>query len=113
MSFESKKDDQKQSVDAERLARRDFLAGLGKWSAVVIGAVGGALIGGSRNADAYASRWVNRRVGGGAWANRAYRPGGAWANRGIAGNTWANRRVGGGAWANRYGGGGAWANRRW
>lgn len=102
MSSEIKKAGQKEQVEADRLARRDFLAGLGKWSAVVIGAVGGAIVGASRNADSRASAWVNRRVGGGAWANRA-----------VGGGAWANRRVGGGAWANRAVGGGAWANRGW
>ena len=105
MNKEPKKEQEsRQPADPARLGRRDFFAGLGKWSKVVIAAaVGGALVGGSRKADA--GRWLNRRLGGGAWANR-----GGWVNRGGA---WINRRVGGGAWANRGIGGGTWANRRW
>ena len=99
MNPESKQEHRKKkSADKERLGRRDFFAGLGKGSKVVIAAaIGGAVIGGSRKADA--GRWVNRRVGGGAWANRRV-GGGAWANR-AGGGGWVNRRVGGGAWVNR------------
>ena len=95
------KDRREETAEPERRSRRDFLAGLGKWSAAVIGGVvGGAAIGGSRRAAARVSRCVNRRVGGGAWANRAV-GGGAWANRRVGGGAWVNRRVGGGAWVNR------------
>ncbi len=82
----------------ERLSGREFFAGLGKWSLVVIGAAlgGSALLTPERDAN------------GAAWANRG--GGGAWANRGGGGGGWANRAGGGGAWANR-GGGGGWVNR--
>lgn len=86
--------------DEQRLvSRRDFLAGLRKWSATVIGvAVGGAaLLSGNE-----AAGWVNRR---GSWVNGA--GGGGWINRST---TWVNGG-GGGAWVNRAGGG-AWVNRR-
>ena len=80
--------------DEQRLvSRRDFLAGLRKWSAAAIGvAVGGSVFLRSENAAA----WVNRR---GSWING---PGaGGWVNRNT---TWANRAVGGGsAWVNRRG----------
>lgn len=96
------------------LSRRDFLAGLRKWSAAVIGvAVAGAvLLPGETTSGWLNSRgsWVNAH-GGGGWVNRGGSwingGGGGWANRGTA---WANR---GSAWANRAGaGGGAWVNRR-
>ena len=89
------------------LSRRDFLAGLRKWSGAVIGiaVAGSVLLPGET-----VSGWVNGRGGawvngGGAWVNRAV-GGSAWANRGAA---WANR---GASWANRAGGGGSWVNRR-
>lgn len=96
------------------LSRRDFLAGLRKWSAAVIGvAVAGPVL---LPGEADASGWVNNRGSwvnghGGGWVNRGGSwvnggGGGAWYNRGIA---WANR---GGSWANRAGGGGSWVNRR-
>jgi len=77
------------------VSRRDFLAGLRKWSVAAIGAaVGGAVLLRSENA----AGWVNRR---GSWING---PGaGGWVNRRT---TWVN---GGGAWVNR---GGSWINRR-
>lgn len=87
-----------ESKDEKRLvSRRDFLAGLRKWSVAAIGAaVGGSVL--LRSEDAAA--WVNRR---GSWING---PGaGGWVNRRT---TWAN---GGSAWVNRAGGG-AWVNRR-
>jgi hypothetical protein len=99
------------SGQEERLSRREFFAGLGKWSLVVIGAAlgGSALLASEREASGAA--WANRGGGGGAWANRAG-GGGAWANHGGGGGAWANRAGGGGAWANRAGGGGgAWVNR--
>jgi len=97
------------TVEEQRLSRREFFAGLGKWSLVVIGAAlgAGSLLVSEQEAEAY----------GGAWANRGGGGGGAWANRGGGGGggaAWANRGGGGGgaAWANRAGGGGAaWANR--
>jgi hypothetical protein len=100
--------------DEQRLiSRRDFLAGLRKWSAAAIGvAVAGSVL----LPGEIASGWVNGRGGwinggGGGWVNRATTwvngGGGGWYNRGTA---WAN---GGGAWVNRAGGGGgAWVNRR-
>jgi hypothetical protein len=94
--------------DEQRLlSRRDFLAGLRKWSAAVIGvAVAGAVM---APGEANAAGWVNGRGGGwvnrgGSWVNGG--GGGSWYNRGVA---WANR---GGSWANRAGGGGSWVNRR-
>jgi hypothetical protein len=94
-------------VDLELQSRRDFLIGLKKWSAVVIGgAVLGALL--AQDEARAGGAWVNHRggYGGGAWANR----GGAWVN-GHAG--WVNSAiVGGGSWVNGSGGGGAWVNRR-
>jgi len=81
------------SGQEERLSRRQFFAGLGKWSLVVIGAAlgGTALLASEQEAEAYGA-WANRGGGGGAWANRAG-GGGAWANRGGGG---------GGAWVNRF-----------
>ncbi|MGB3648626.1 MAG: hypothetical protein WBD61_06195 [Desulfobulbales bacterium] len=77
------------------LSRREFLAGLKKWSKVVIASA----IGISVASKADAASWVNRYGGsGGSWVNRHY-GGGGWINGG------------GGSWANRYGGGG-WINRR-
>jgi hypothetical protein len=111
--------DHKQEKQAEEeeqwlLSRRDFLAGLRKWSAAVIGvAVAGSVL---LPGEAAASGWVNGRGswvngGGGGWVNRGGSwingPGaGGWYNRGVA---WANR---GASWANRAGGGGSWVNRR-
>src|SRR5690349_8189580 len=97
-----------QSEDAgaepELLSRREYLVGLKKWSAAVIGA---ALVGAIlAPEEARAGGWVNRRGygGGGAWANRS----GGWVN-GRAG--WVNAIGGGGsAWVN--GGGGGWINGR-
>jgi hypothetical protein len=97
------------------LSRRDFLAGLRKWSAAVIGvAVAGAVL----LPGETASGWVNGRGswvngGGGGWVNR----GGSWINGGGGGSAWANRGSAwanrGAAWANRAGGGGgSWVNRR-
>jgi hypothetical protein len=121
----SEKDKEKQAQQ-DFLARRDFLASLGKWSRIVAaGAVAGSLFGWGREAEARRGSWVNRRggggwanrTGGGAWSNRTggwYNRAGGWANRG--GGTWANRtggwaNRGGGGWVNRRGGGGSWANR--
>lgn len=88
------------------LSRRDFLAGLRKWSAAVIGVAvaGTVLLPGEEAAGWVNSRgsWVNGPAAGG-WVNRKT----TWVNGG--GGAWANR---GSAWANRAGGGGAWVNRR-
>jgi len=80
------------------LSRREFLAGLKKWSKVVIASA----IGISVASKADAGSWVNRYGGGGSWVNRG---GGGWYNRG---GSWLNGA--GGGWVNRYGGGG-WINR--
>ncbi|MFC1835556.1 hypothetical protein ACFL2Q_12595 [Thermodesulfobacteriota bacterium] len=107
--------DQDESMEQEehKETRRDFLAGLGKWSAVVIG---GALFGGSAAlpGDSEASSWRNNG-GGGRWRNRGHGRGwhnsgggGRWRNRG-GGGRWRNRG-GGGGWHNS-GGGGHWRNR--
>jgi hypothetical protein len=98
-------------TEQELSSRRDFLRKLGKWSAVLIGAVaGGNLLDVPESAA-----WVN---GGRAWVNaRGGYGGGSWVNRagGYGGGGWVNRAGGGGgaAWVNRAGGGGgAWVNRR-
>lgn len=103
--------------DEQRLlSRRDFLAGLRKWSAAVIGvAVAGSVL---LPGEVAASGWVNGRGswvnggGGGGWVNR----GGTWINGGGGGSAWANRGAAwanrGASWANRSGGGGSWVNRR-
>ena len=72
-------------LDEQRLlSRRDFLAGLRKWSAAVIGvAVAGAVL----LPGETASGWVNGRGswvngGGGGWVNR----GGSWINGGGGGS---------------------------
>ena len=78
--------------EQRRLSRRDFLAGLRKWSTAVVGiaAAGGVLFTGSAEAG-----WINRRGG---WINGG--GGGGWLNRG-------------GSWINGHGGGGgSWVNRR-
>jgi hypothetical protein len=83
------------------VTRRDFLAGLRKWSAAVIGvAVAGAVL----LPGETTSGWVNSRGG---WINGG---GGGWINRRT---TWVNGSGGGTGWVNRAGGGGtAWVNRR-
>ena len=79
-------------VDEEEqrlLSRRDFLAGLRKWSAAVIGvAVAGSVLLPGKVA---ASGWINRRGG---WINGAGGGGGGWVNRstGGGGGSWVNRR---------------------
>ena len=120
-----KKNELQQAPDAEvdnrendllLLSRRDFLAGLRKWSAAVIGvAVAGSVL---LPGEAAAQSWVNGRGGwvngaGGGWVNR----GGSWINGGGGGTAWANRGAAwanrGAAWANRSGGGGgSWVKRR-
>ena len=100
--MENDEEIQRREADVEErilITRRDFLSGLRKWSAAVIGValVGGVLLPGEANAG-----WVNGR---GSWVNGG--GGGiAWANRGVA---WTNR---GASWINRSGGGGSWVNRR-
>lgn len=88
---------QKPDEDAEArqlVSRRDFLAGLRKWSAAAIGiAVAGAVL----LPGETTSGWVNGR-------------GGSWVNGGGGGG-WVNRS--GGGWINGHGGGGgSWVNRR-
>lgn len=92
--FKSQQSDKSGTIEEKAMDRRAFLAGLGKWSTVIIGAAlfGGALL----ESNATGAAWANRGGGGGAWANRGGGGGGAWANRGAA---WANR---GGAWVNRF-----------
>jgi hypothetical protein len=79
--------------EPETLGRRDFLLGLKKWSAVVIGgAVQGAFL---AQDEAQAGAWVNGRGvygGGGAWVNGAGGGGGAWVNGRGGGGAWVNRR---------------------
>lgn len=80
--------------EKRQFGRRDFLSGLKKWSAVVIG---GAVLGHLAAPEARGG-WMNR--GGGGWIN----------GRGGGGGSWVNR--GGGGWINgRGGGGGSWVNR--
>ena len=90
------------------IGRRDFLKGLQKWSAIVIGAADLGSIAAPEAAAWVNGRgaWVNGHGGGGsaAWVNRS----GGWVN--AAG--WVNRSGGGSAaWVNRSGGGG-WVNTR-
>jgi hypothetical protein len=96
------------------IGQRQFLQGLGKWSAAAIVAVLGSNWLASPP-EAKAGGWINRRGGGGggAWVNRWGGGGGGWVNRyGGGGGGWVNRYGGGGgAWVNRYGGGGGWINR--
>src|SRR5947209_19831558 len=80
---------------AELKSRREFLNGLGRWSAIIIG---GAALGSVMATDAAA--WING--GGGAWVN---------ARGGGGGGSWVNRAGGGGGWVNARGGGGSWVNR--
>jgi hypothetical protein len=100
--------------EPDLLCRRQFLQGLGKWSAAAIAAVLGSnwLV---NPPDTKAGGWVNRRGGGGggAWVNRRGGGGGGWVNRyGGGGGGWINRwGGGGGGWVNRGGGGGGWINR--
>jgi len=100
MDQENQKPDQTEE-DRTLVSRRDFLAGLRKWSAAVIGvAVAGAVL----LPGETASGWVNSR------GPPFTQVGGAWVNRAT---TWVNGGGGGGGWVNRAGGGGgAWVNRR-
>jgi hypothetical protein len=89
--------DEEAGAEQELLDRREFLIGLRKWSAAVIGGVVlGTLM--AQEEARGAAGWINSRGG---WVNGA-----AWANRGVG---WVN---GGAAWANRIGPGGAWVNGR-
>ena len=105
-------EDAHESDEEKRLlSRRNFLVGLQRWSAIIIG---GTLLAGALPPPE-ASAWVNGRVGGGgtaAWVNGR----GGWINGGGGGGAgWVNRAGGGGAaWVNKSGGGGgaAWVNGR-
>ncbi len=104
-------EDVHESDEEQRLlSRRNFLVGLQRWSAIIIG---GTLLAGALPPPE-ASAWVNGRVGVGggsaAWVNGR----GGWVNGGGGGGAaWVNRAGGGGAgWVNRSGGGGAWVNGR-
>ena len=86
-----KRDDDVNHTDEEdgQLSRRDFLVGLHKWSAIIIG---GALLGSALpSQEARAAGWINGRGGGG----------GGWVNRSGGGGGWINGRGGGGGWINR------------
>ena len=94
MAGDSELEQGEETAREKRLVgRRDFLRGLKKWSAAVIG---GAVFGTLAAPEARAG-WINRRGG---WVNG----GGSWVNRG---GSWVNR--GGGGWVNGRGGG--WINR--
>ena len=98
MADDSESEQREEAAREERLtSRRDFLRGLRKWSAVVIG---GAVLGHLAAPEARAG-WINRRGG---WVNGAG-GGCSWVNRG--GGSWVNR--GGGGWVNNRGG--SWVNR--
>ena len=109
---------QEPGAETEGRSRRDFLLGLGKWSAAVVGGV--LMLGANASASA-GGAWVNRRGaggaaagGGGAWVNKAGGGGAGWVNKaGGGGGGWVNGAGGGGAgWVNRRGAGGAaWVNR--
>ncbi len=92
--------------EKELVSRRDFLVGLKKWSAIVIG---GAILGGALPTQEARAAWVNGG-GGGAWVNGR----GGWINGGGGGGGWINGGGGGGGgWINGHGGGGgAWVNGR-
>ena len=93
MADDSDVEGHEEAAREERLTgRRDFLRGLKKWSAAVIGAV---VLGHLAAPEARAG-WINRR--------------GGWVNGAGGGGSWVNR--GGGGWVNgRGGGGGSWINR--
>ena len=84
--------DQPSSEEQLQLSRRDFLAGLRKWSAAVIGV---AVVGGIMAPAETDAGWINGRGG---WLNAV--GGGGWINRG---GSWINGHVGGGSWINRRG----------
>jgi hypothetical protein len=124
MKDESTKELPEPERASELMRRRDFLVGLGTWSAAVIGGI--LALTGVETASAQGA-WVNRRGagggggwvngagGGGGWVNRSgggwVNGGGAWANRAGGGGGWVNGGGGGGGWVNRRGAGGAWVNR--
>ena len=103
---------------AETTSRRDFLLSLGKWSAIIISAIGAANLVEPPPASGWVNgrggAWVNGRGGGGGWVNRNV-GGGSWVNRNVGGGSWVNRNSGwingGGSWVNGRGGGGSWVNR--
>jgi hypothetical protein len=95
--------------DENLKSRREFLRGLGKWSAIIIGAAAiGGIVG-----PTDAAGWVN---GGAAWVNARGGGGAGWVNRSGGGASWINRSGGwvnrGASWVNARGGGGSWINRR-
>src|SRR5262249_21913060 len=104
--------------EPDLVGRRDFLIGLKKWSAAVIG---GAVLGAFLVQDeAQGGAWVNNRggYGGGGRGEPGGGRGDGGAGRvtvaGGGGGAWVNGRGGGGgAWVNGRGGGGAWVNRRY
>jgi hypothetical protein len=116
---ESKPDAEGDSPEMQ--SRRDFLRGLGRWSAIIIGAAVGAA---NLLEPPKASGWVNS---GGGWTNGRgsnWINNGGWINGGTSGGSWINggrgdggSGGGGGGWVNRNagwinGGGGSWANSR-
>ena len=107
--IESGEDIVESDEEQRLLSRRNFLVGLQKWSAIIIG---GTLLAGALPPPE-ASAWVNGRVGGGgsaAWVNGR----GGWVNGGGGSAGWVNRAGGGAGWVNKSGGGGgaAWVNGR-
>ena len=107
---EVKEKEEPNSDTGKELNRREFIAGLGKWSKIVMGIAlaGSALAAPGKEAEA-GTAWVNHG-GGGGWINRFGGGGGGWVNRGGGSAGWINRGGGGGAWANHGGGSGAWGN---
>ena len=76
-----------EGTDEQKLvSRRDFLAGLRKWSVAVIGV---AVVGGLLLPEEAQAGWVNGR---GAWINGHGGGGASWVNRGGGGASWVNRR---------------------
>lgn len=93
---EAREEDANESEQRSMFSRRDFLHGLRKWSAAVIGvAVAGAVF----LPGETTSGWINGR-GGGGWINGGGGGGGSWVNR-SGGGGWINGRGGGGSWINR------------
>jgi len=81
-----KKEELEQTLKSR--SRRNFLAGLGKWSTAVIGVV---VVGGVLAPEEVEAGWVNGRGGGGSWINRSGGGGAGWIN-GHGGGSWINRR---------------------